>query len=489
MVNKLANKKEVEKKEIEIIPIYFDYILTKNYPVNILVGGRNSGKSYFMEQLAVINMHNNKKYKMLVIEDVETNIGAGVKDGIENRADEFGYDILYKSIKQPPEIVHRTTESSVIFKGYHSKEQQKQVKSLNEVTAAWYEEAENITYDQFKALRMQLRGGSGENRQLFLTLNPINADGFINQYFFQGEPDKVFERFKDGRPKVFEKSIKVELEENEFITIPCIIAVSTHWDNPYLTAEQRADIEELKYTDPDKYAMLAEGKFVKGEGAYFQEFERHIHVIEPFVIPEDWRRYITIDYGLDMLAAYWIALDNNNKAYVYKELYKSGLIISDAAKAIKALTIENVYDRFAPPDLWNKRQETGRSAAELFCDNGVLLTKANNNRVQGWYNLKEWLKPYKDEQGVNTASLVIFNNCTNLIRTLAQVQKDDKDPNDVATEPHELTHAPDAIRYFIAGRPTPFEKPKASDPNNPTYEEKYQKMVSDVMGGELSIKL
>jgi phage terminase large subunit len=32
---------------------------------------------------------------------------------------------------------------------------------------------------------------------------------------------------------------------------------------------------------------------------------------------------------------------------------------------------------------------------------------------------------------------------------------DEKNPNDTAREPHELTHAPDALRYFIAGRPAP----------------------------------
>jgi phage terminase large subunit len=453
----------VVTKEIEILPLYYDYVLTKNYPVNILVGGRNSGKSYFMEQLAVINMHNNEKYKLLVIEDVETNIGAGVKDGIENRAEEFGYESLFKSTKQPPEVTHKVTESSVIFKGYHSEQQQKQVKSLNEVTAAWYEEAENITYNQFKALRMQLRGGNDENRQLFLTLNPINSDGFINQYFFEGQPDKVFEKFSDGRPKVFEKHITVELEnegKTEVVSIPCIIVVSTHWDNPYLTAEQRADIEELKYTDPDQYAMLAEGKFVKGKGAYFGEFQRHIHVIEPFIIPCEWRRERALDYGLDMLACYWIATDPQGKCYAYKELYESDLIISKAAQRITEMTNEDIFKTSAPPDLWNRRQDTGKSAAEIFMENGVMLWQANNERVQGWYNLKEWLQVYDsvDEQTgepIKTTNLYIFNNCVNLIRCLPALQKDEKDPNDVATQPHELTHGPDAIRYFVAGRPTP----------------------------------
>lgn len=81
--------------------------------------------------------------------------------------------------------------------------------------------------------------------------------------------------------------------------------------------------------------------------------------------------------------------------------------------------------------------------------------KASNDRVQGWYGLKEWLKPYVGEQGEMTAHLKIFKNCVNLIRTLPALQFDEKRPNDAAKKPHELTHAPDAIRYFVAGRPIP----------------------------------
>jgi phage terminase large subunit len=258
---------------------------------------------------------------------------------------------------------------------------------------------------------------------------------------------------------VFERVISVEIEsdsgEIECVSLTCLIVVSTYKDNKYLTPEQKADIEELKKTDPEMYEMLGEGKFVKPAGTYFSEFSKGIHVIEPFIIPEHWRRYRAIDYGLDMLACYWIAQDGNNKAYVYKELYQSGLIISEAANRMVEITNEPIYETAAPPDLWNKRQETGKSAAEIFGENGVWLSKASNNRVQGWYNLKEWLKPYTDEQGIKKANIVFFKNCTNIIRTLPQLQRDEKNPNDVANEPHELTHAPDAIRYFVAARPTP----------------------------------
>lgn len=467
-------------KDIEILPIYYDYILAnpQEYPVVVLVGGRNSGKSYFLEQLAVINTHNNEDYKLAVVEDVETNIGAGVKDGILKRVEEFGFDSLYESTKNPPEIRHRITGSEVLFRGYRTEDQQKRFKSLNEVTAVWYEEAEKITYEQFKALRMQLRGGKAGNRQLFLSLNPINEDSYINKEFFLKPAEKVFERFEDGRPKVFERHLQVDVD-GKMVTTVCLVIVTTYKDNPYLTDEQRAEIEALKQYDTDLYKMLALGMFVKPQGAFFKEFQAGIHTCEPFVIPSHWRRYRTMDYGLDMLACYWIAVSDSGKAYVYKEKYQSDLIISDAAQAIKDMTTEDVAVTFAPPDLWNRRQETGRSAMEIFLDNGVMLAKANNDREQGWLDLKEWLKPYKDEQGIMTANLVIFDTCTNITRTLPQLMRDKNNPNDVdGKSNHELTHAPDALRYFVAGRPVPYKPPVEADEDIVTYEQQISNFVN-----------
>jgi phage terminase large subunit len=235
---------------------------------------------------------------------------------------------------------------------------------------------------------------------------------------------------------------------------------STVYDNEFLMTNNPEYVENLENLPEMRKRAMLYGDWDAFDGQYFDEFNRDIHVIEPFIMPDYWRRYITIDYGLDMLAAYWIAVDERNKSYVYKELYQSGLIISEAAKAIKYMTNETIYQTLAPPDLWNRRQETGKSAAQLFQENGLYLMQSNNDRVQGWYNLKEWLKPYEDEQGIKTANLVITKNCTNLIRCLPMLQCDDKNPNDVANDPHELTHGPDAIRGYVAGRPIPAKIPQ-----------------------------
>ena len=133
---------------------------------------------------------------------------------------------------------------------------------------------------------------------------------------------------------------------------------------------------------------------------------------------------------------------------MFREVYESNLLVSQARDKIKEMTNEDVYMYLAPPDLWNRHKETGKSTADIFAEGNVTLYKTNNDRIQGWLQMKEWLKPYKDEQGCTTAKLKIFNTCKNLIRCLPQVQHDAKRVGDIANEPHELTHSVDAIRGF-----------------------------------------
>jgi len=233
------------------------------------------------------------------------------------------------------------------------------------------------------------------------------------------------------------------------------------YDNTILVKNDPNYIKRLENLPENQKKAFLYGDWDIFEGQYFTEFKRDVHVIQPFVIPEHWNRYIALDYGLDMLACLWIAIDEQDRAYVYKELYQNNLIISEAAARILEVTDKDkIKKRYAPPDLWNRRQETGDSAEDIFRKNGVVLHKSNNNRVMGWYAVKEHLKIElsRDEQTgkeIETSKLKIFSNCTNLIRTLPQLQHDERNPNDVSNTPHELTHINDALRGFCIERTHP----------------------------------
>ena len=228
------------------------------------------------------------------------------------------------------------------------------------------------------------------------------------------------------------------------------------WDtDPRRTPEWYAQTRELlgelikqEYPATPEEALEAPG------GVFFDDFRREIHVIEPFAIPAHWRRYHAIDYGLDMLASLWAAVDDEGNTYVYREVYEKNLIITDACAAMRAAEgDEDIYCRYAPPDLWGRSTSDGKPRIDHFADGGFYFARSDADREAGWANLKEWLRIYTDAEGVKTARLKIFKNCVNLLRTLPAIPRDEKRPNDCAKEPHELTHAPDALRYLMIMTP------------------------------------
>ncbi len=226
-------------------------------------------------------------------------------------------------------------------------------------------------------------------------------------------------------------------------------------DNPSLFENDKTYVRTLMNLPEDLRRAHMDGDWDVLSGQYFAEWRRELHTMEPIQIKPNWTRYRAIDYGLDSAACIWAAFDEMGNGYVYREFEMKDLVISEFARAIRALTEKDevIEATFAPPDLWNRTKETGKSMAELFYDNGVLLTKAANGRVDGWLNLKEWLKNVPDGTGESHPRLRVFINCPKLIRCMPNLQHDEKKVSDVATEPHEITHLPDALRCLMDGRP------------------------------------
>lgn len=233
---------------------------------------------------------------------------------------------------------------------------------------------------------------------------------------------------------------------------------SNVYENKYLMEHDPGYVKILENLPEDRKQAMLYGNWDVYDGQFFPEFRRDVHVTEPFEIPSSWNRYIAFDYGLDMFAVLFVAIDTRGKAYVYDEIHKDNLIVSEAANTLKSRMRKKDYKAIiAPPDLWSRNRDTGQSTAEIFRKNGLNLSKASNSRVSGWLAVKEWLKVKKvrhEQTGepIEVADIQIFSNCRNLIHCLPLLQHDDKDPSDASTEPHDITHICDALRYFCVSR-------------------------------------
>ena len=336
----------------------------------------------------------------------------------------LGLDEYFRCKESPLEITYVPTGQKIFFRGMD--DSLKITSITTEVGALcwlWIEEAFELEdEDEFNKLEESLLGDcpEGHYKQITLTFNPWSESTWIKARFFDAEN-------------------------------PDVLAITTNYlCNEWLSDEDRAVFERMRVEQPERYRVSGLGEWGVDGAVYFEEFRQDVHVVEPFAIPDHWLIYRTMDYGLDALACLYIAVDTQGCAYVIGEVYAHNLIISDAADAIKKAEMRaQSYTTYAPPDLWARMKNNGVTVEEEFYRHGVMLTKSSNQRIPGWMQIHERLKLIPDVDGESmTARLKVFSTCRNLIRCLSTIKSDERDCNDVATEPHELTHLPDALRYW-----------------------------------------
>ncbi|MBQ6613781.1 MAG: PBSX family phage terminase large subunit [Clostridia bacterium] len=322
---------------------------------------------------------------------------------LEIRVKETGQKIFFQGLDDPLKLTSLTVSSGVLC-------------------WMWIEEAYEVeSEDAFNTLDESIRGEvpNGLFKQITLTFNPWSENHWIKKRFFDRKSDDVF-------------TMTVNYKVNE-----------------WLDDADRRMFEDMRVRDPERYRVSGLGEWGVGGGQFFPEFSYERHIVPPMPVQKGVRIYRALDYGLDALACLFIAVDSLGRATVFREVYAHDLIVSAAAEAIREASLDlDIYCTFAPPDLWARQKDSGKSIASLFSQYGIPLTASDNNRVGGWMALKEWFNVTLSEDGTNQPRMKISSACENLIRCLPSLIGDKKRVGDCLTEPHEITHLPDALRYF-----------------------------------------
>lgn len=328
--------------------------------------------------------------------------------------------------------VFKFINGSVIKLGYLDSENDLLQYQGQEFDIIALDEATQLRESAFFVLSASLRGANQFPKRMYLTCNPGGVGhAWVKRLF-------IDRAYKSGE----------NADDYKFIS-------ALVFDNEALMKNDPDYIKQLEALPEDLRKAWLYGEWDAFAGQFFTEFDEDIHT-DDITLPQRVTRYCAIDYGLDMLAALFIAVDENGKAYVYDEIYESGLIVSEASKKIAQKGTDDMLF-IAPADLWSRQKDSGKSIAELFAEGGIYLTKLSPSRVSGWLALKEWLKPTE-----NGAMMVIDKRCKNIIRCLPLLMYDKDSFGDAATEPHEITHAPDALRYFASFRVCATEKKEES---------------------------
>lgn len=286
--------------------------------------------------------------------------------------------------------------------------------------------------------------GHGWVKRMFIDPAPENTK-FVAQDLETGD-DLVYPDSHDkaGEPLFYRRFIPAKLQ-----------------DNPYLMEGGQYEANLLSLPEMQRRQLL-EGDWTISDGAAFSEFRLNEHVIEPFDIPDNWRRFRSCDYGYSSYSAvHWFAIDPNFSTLInYRELYLTKHTGRDLAKAVmEAEDGERIDYGVLDSSCWHNRGQLGPSIAEEMISQGCRWRpsdRTNGARVAGKNRFHEVLKI---DENTGLPGIQFFNTCRQIIADLPVIPSDPRGSDDI--DPRYATdHAYDSVRYAVMSRPkaySPFD--------------------------------
>ncbi len=343
-----------------------------------------------------------------------------------------------------------------------------------------FDELTHFTQEQYTYLISRIRGVNPYPKMVKSSTNPggIGHSWVKNRFIDGHKPGEVYTDGDTGVKRLF---------------IPSLVT-----DNVFLMQADGDYVKRLEQLPENEKKALLYGQWDIFDGQVFSEWRnsafgrrtrRWSHVIEPFEIPKEWRRFRAFDFGYSKpFAVAWFAVDNDGRAYNYRELYGCtgtpdvGVKWTAPQIADKIKEIEEREDKgctvigYADPAIWNSTGSPEGSIAEMMERRGVYFEKGNNDRLAGKMQVHSRLA--FDEDGV--PMIYFFENCQNMIRTLPQLTYDSTRPEDVDTTGED--HLYDAMKYFLMSDPIALRKsenppPKEYSPLDTENLQKYPRFI------------
>jgi phage terminase large subunit len=186
------------------------------------------------------------------------------------------------------------------------------------------------------------------------------------------------------------------------------------------------------------------GVFSVLRGQVFKEWRPHIHIIEEFEIPWDWRKFRGLDFGFsNPYVCLWAARDHDNRWYFYDEHYENQQLHDHHVAKIK----QRAWPKNDPTYGQTYSDHDPQERAELAA-RGIHTIPAIKSIHKGIEVLRKAMAVKRDGR----PSFYVFRKCKNLIREIPGYQwpdgTDRRNPNELPNPVDD--HAIDACRYIIA---------------------------------------
>ena len=256
-------------------------------------GGRGSGKSHFFAEMLIARANSQLGFRAVCLREIHKSLKNSVKLLVEDKIRSKGlsgrFVILEAEIRTPGGGV-------IIFQGMQNHTADS-IKSLEGFDVAWIEEAQSLSQRSLDLLRPTIRKPGSE---IWFSWNP-------------NKPTDPVDVLLRGEQPPSDATV-----------------VQVNWDaNPWLPDELRADMEDDRKRDPDKYMHVWQGAYsLNSEARVFRNWK-----VEAFTTPDSAIHRFGADWGfaIDPTVLVRCHIDGR-KLYVDAEAWQVGCEIDHLPK-------------------------------------------------------------------------------------------------------------------------------------------------------------
>lgn len=361
--------------DLEVTPVFVEnYETDARLVVNR--GGTRSSKTYSLAQLHIQKLISEPNKRFLISRKTFPALRTSAMSDVIDLLKEYG---LYESAwhnKTEHTFEYPPTESKLYF---ISIDDEQKIRGP-EWNYAWFNEANEMTYDDFKQVNMRLSRESedGKPNQFFFDFNPDDEDIWLN--------------------RKIEQSTQYDFN----------LIHSTYEDNTFLDAETIRTIKQFQEHDPEFWKIYGLGLYGRRAGQIFHNWQ----LVPTFPDPNECQ---WIEYGLDFgfsnhPSALLKVAFAHGELYWQGQFYETGLTNQMISEKLHQNRIKKddiiVADSAEPKSIAELRKdgwkvlpaEKGRDSINYSIN---LLQQYTINIVDGDPDLKKEMRNYKWEQDKN----------------------------------------------------------------------------------------
>lgn len=323
-----------------------------------------------------------------------------------------------------------------------------------------FDELTTFSHVQYSYMITRNRpSGPGTRCYIRSTTNPGGiGHGWVKQRFIENkEPYKTYWETIDVDGKKYKRS-------TAFVPATVFDNNKLLENNPNYVANLASMPDELRRAyllgDWDVFSGQVFTEYRNSPKHYIDR--KYTHVIEPFKIPDTWKRYRSFDFGYTKpFSVGWWAMDFDGRLYRYRELYGcEGTpdvgVEWEPRKIARAIRqIEDKYEKghtiygVADSAIWDTSVGSDASIIRQMEEEGVYFEKSKKDRLSGKMQLHYRLA--FDKNGL--PMLYVFKTCKAFIRTVPSLVYSDVKVEDVDTKQED--HVYDEVRYLLMENPIP----------------------------------